>query len=351
MYRRRQRRHRIEFSFDSFLDVVANVIGIVVRLILVAWVGARSYSAAMQFAAETTPLEARPAPTAAEDPLSPELERIRRELLDARKRLLEQLGSLQLADRESQEARSRLSELEHQQAALTAEADRLGAALAGKGVRVRAALASAEELKKRGDEILKQIKALEKQPARKQVLRYHTPVSRVVHADEMYFECRRGRVTFIDLPAFMQEVRASLEDKVVTLRTQWHTTALTSAIGPFRLRYVVEREKSALDSLGGGPAAGGFRYGLTEWILEPLTDQRGETLDTALKETSDFRRMVDRLDPRITVVTFWVYADSFELFRRLRDHLYERDVEVAGRPLTEGAPIAASRHGTASRGQ
>ena len=34
---------RESFSFDSFLDVVANVVGIIIRLILVVWVGARSY--------------------------------------------------------------------------------------------------------------------------------------------------------------------------------------------------------------------------------------------------------------------------------------------------------------------
>ena len=45
MYRRRRRCEReIAFSFDSFLDLVANVVGIIIRLILVAWVGARTYT-------------------------------------------------------------------------------------------------------------------------------------------------------------------------------------------------------------------------------------------------------------------------------------------------------------------
>jgi len=90
---------------------------------------------------------------------------------------------------------------------------------------------------------------------------------------------------------------------------------------------------------------------MSEWTVEPLTPDRGEPLEKALQQNSEFRQHVDGLDPQITVVTFWVYADSFELFRRLRDHLYERDIEVAGRPLTDDAPIAASRNGTASRGQ
>ncbi|MEY4394009.1 MAG: hypothetical protein RL595_1258, partial [Planctomycetota bacterium] len=43
MRRRRKPSREIHFSFDSFLDVVANVVGIIIRLILVAWVGARTY--------------------------------------------------------------------------------------------------------------------------------------------------------------------------------------------------------------------------------------------------------------------------------------------------------------------
>jgi hypothetical protein len=45
MIRRRRTQREIPFSFDSFLDVVANVVGIILRLILVAWVGGRSYHA------------------------------------------------------------------------------------------------------------------------------------------------------------------------------------------------------------------------------------------------------------------------------------------------------------------
>jgi hypothetical protein len=279
------------------------------------------------------------------------VDRIRRELADARLRLLDRLGQLRLAEQESRQARVQLADLEQQQRALDAQGQRLGADLAGKGATIRQAAVTAAELKQRGDQVLKQIQALESQPAQRQVLRYHTPVSRAVHADEMFFECRRGRVTFIDLPAFMHEIHATLEDRVSTLKTQWQVSATTTAAGPFRLRYTVEREKNALEGVGGGPAGGSFRYGLSEWTLETITEVRGEPLDLALKEGSAFRRLVDRLDPRITVVTFWVYPDSFELFRRLRDHLYEREVEVAGRPLTDEAPIAASRQGTASRGQ
>ena len=60
---------------------------------------------------------------------------------------------------------------------------------------------------------------------------------------------------------------------------------------------------------------------------------------------------MDGLDPQYAAVTFWVYPDSFPMYRQLRDYLYERDLVVAGRPLPDGSQIASSRHGTVSRGQ
>ena len=114
--------------------------------------------------------------------------------------------------------------------------------------------------------------------------------------------------------------------------------------------YAVERERTALDAPE-VPTTSGFRYGLSDWIVEPIVPDRGETVEQALRPKSEFRQLVDNLDPRLTVVTFWVYPDSFETFRKLRDHLYDRGHDIAGRPLPAGAPIAASRYGTASRGQ
>ncbi len=42
MFRRRRplKNQEIHFSFDSFPDLVTNVVGIIIRLILVTWVGA-----------------------------------------------------------------------------------------------------------------------------------------------------------------------------------------------------------------------------------------------------------------------------------------------------------------------
>src|ERR1700730_9917221 len=106
MIRRRRRVREIPFSFDSFLDVVANVVGIIIRLILVVWVSARSYSS-LQTAQKSAVARPEPPPPAAElhDPLEQELARHRELLAQAQAKLLEQLRQLQLAQKSQDEVK------------------------------------------------------------------------------------------------------------------------------------------------------------------------------------------------------------------------------------------------------
>jgi hypothetical protein len=354
---RRRPRHvrEIPFSFDSFLDVVANVCGIIIRLILVVWVGARSYSSLHQFInqparkAETSG-EVRPE----EDPVHQEIARHRQELAQAQARLLEQLRQLQEAQEDQGQVASRLAALEEQQNGLERVRASLNRTAAEASKVHRTAALSLAELRQRQSKLMDEIKALEQAPPAGKVLRYLTPVSRPVHTDEFMFECKNGRVTYIDLVALQLEVRRDIETKGKMLRTRWQVSDVTEPVGAFRLRYTLERERGLVDALlpGSGPEANdNYRYGVSEYVAEPVAPARGEPAAAALAGGSEFRQVVDRLDPQLAVVTFWVYPDSFGLFRQLRDYLYERDLVVAGRPLPAEYPITCSRNGSLSRGQ
>jgi hypothetical protein len=355
MYRRRRpHREQIAFSFDCFLDLVTNLIGIIVRLILVAWVGARSYSATMKWVEETAAPEP-PAPQVSDDPLHAELERARRELDEARSRLLAKLGQVDDSKKRAEEAKALLARLNDQRRSAEAEANKVDDKQAQRDGQARQATLSLDELRKRGQRVLQEIKTLEAQPPKTQLLRYHAPLSRAVHDDQVRFECQNGRVAFFDMQAMIQEIQGELDERLKELRTRWSVTYNTTPIGAFRLRYTLMRRDTGSLGAGLGPMGapsptGGFRMDYL-FILEPLNPERGETLPAALAPNSEFRQLVDQLDPRITVVTFHVYPDSFGEFRRLRDYLYERGIEVAAHPQPLGVPIGFSPHGVVSRGQ
>src|SRR5204863_3231443 len=128
------------------------------------------------------------------------------------------------------------------------------------------------------------------------------------------FEVLRGRVAFIDLTAFIDEIRRGMDDKLQLLRRQWRVEDVTGSSGPFRLRYTVERDSG---NLGDDPPAGepdafaNFRAILSRWVVEPLVAERGEPVEAALAKGSAFRQVVDGADAHLTVATLWVYADSF----------------------------------------
>jgi hypothetical protein len=349
MIRRRRPRKGIEFSFDSFLDLVTNVVGIIIRLILVAWVGARSYHSLVPAAPDEPPALVEDA----EPPLSVEMCAHRKELNDAQERLLDQLRRLkEVRDREHEldDAAARLSTQCQQ---LEGKRDGLKQQTLAKQASRAQTILSLPELQKRSDKLLKEIAAIEKLPSLTQKLRYGTPVSRPVHAEEVMFECLRNKVTVIDIGGLLAEAKQGLEERGRELRTRWRVDDVAGPLGAFRLRYTIERHRSTADSIAGGgmPGDGAFSYALTGWTLEPIVAVRGETLQAALAKGSEFRRTADGLQPNQAVATFWVYPDSFAIYRVLRDYLHARNVEVAGRPLSFGSPIAGARNGSRSQGQ
>jgi hypothetical protein len=355
MIRRRRRVREIPFSFDSFLDIVANVVGVIIRLILVVWVGARSYSS-LQSVGKSAPAATEPVleSQAIVDPLHQDLEQHRRELAQVQRRFLEQLRQLQGFQQSHPPDEGALTALGVRRQRLEQEEAFLSNRAAARRSAAKVVALSSAELRERSRKLAEEMRALEQLPSLKKTLRYRTPISRPVQAEELLFECAQNKVTFVDIGALLGEVRQGIDEQGKLLRTQWQVEGLAGPVGAFRLHYTLERERGLLDAISNGavPEAGGsFRYGLSEWQIEPIAAVRGETAEEALVEGSEFRQVVDPIDPKQTAVTFWVYPDSFDLFRRLRDFLYERDVTVAGRPLPNGVPIASSRRGTASRGQ
>src|SRR5262245_19424543 len=256
MIRRRRHARETPFSLDSFLDLVTNIVGIIIRLILVAWVAGRAYTSLPEYLKKAPP----PPPELADakpedDPLAAEIARQRRELAESESRMLEQLRQLNLVRDEKKQAEQELTSLDSNRR----ELDRIRAALEdsqGKAAQgVRQVAMSLDELEERRKRLQTELKELDKQPAPGKLLRYRTPVSQTVHAGESHFECRAGRVSHVDLEAFIAQVKRGMQDKEMQLRSDWQVSDVTEPVGAFQLRYVVERRKGDIDSLypGGGP--------------------------------------------------------------------------------------------------
>src|SRR4051794_15133103 len=168
MSRRRRPRREIAFSFESFLDVVANVVGIIIRLILVAWIGAKSYKAVVDVPPPPPPPAALADPEPLPEPTDPRLDQIarRREELTreeqqalAKRRRDEQRihDEAEALRRQALELAEKREQLEQAQADLAVKAGERGKA-------AKAVLLSVEELQKRSEKLAAELKKVEQRP-------------------------------------------------------------------------------------------------------------------------------------------------------------------------------------------
>ena len=176
---------------------------------------------------------------------------------------------------------------------------------------------------------------------------YPTPLSHEVEGHEIHFQLRRGRLALIPLDRLLEDFKTDAQRKVSNLRDLPEMTETVGPEGGFRMRYTLERidtpPEEAIKTRHGGSYV---RLKLSTLI--PSSDDLGETLDEALRPDSRFHQVLGNPRTKDSTVTIWVYPDSFDAFRALRKELYRTGFPVAARPLSEGKPIAFSPEGSKS---
>lgn len=182
---------------------------------------------------------------------------------------------------------------------------------------------------------------------------YPTPIGRTVDNDEIHFHLRQGRVACVPIEKLVLMARDDARRKADKLVDHDDLPEFTETVGPesgFRFRYTVERY-DRVEQLPGGEAVRHTGLRITQWTVIPITGQLGEPVDEALAPNSAFRRALAGHPADKTTITLWVYPDSFDAFRLLRKELHQLGFGVAARPLPEGVTIAGSPKGTKSEAE
>jgi hypothetical protein len=313
---------------DSFLDVVTNIVGILIILVMV--VGGRVQQIIL----------APPQPTAATAALEREVDDLD-ETVASTESEIEQLQSQArtMATVAAYASDARL------QLATAVSAARVGLERqkqASDAARVAAAESSARR-RQLEDAIQKctlEADGLAHLPATTQeVLAYPTPIGRTVNGEELHFRLAGGRIAYIPLEELFELAKGR------TQRNSGSIAAMASrveTVGPeqgFTLDYVIEAK---IDQ-----ARGQVLIRSREWVVRPQSADVGETLEAALAPASRFRRTLSGAKPE-TTVTLWCYPDSFAAYRQLREELHRLGIPSAGRPMPDGAPIGGSTEGSKS---
>jgi hypothetical protein len=318
---------------DSFLDVVTNIVGILIILVMV--VGGRVQQIVLN------------APAAKSPEAQHSVERLEEEV-----ELLDQKIAIAESEVEELAAQGRTVATA---AALAGDARlHLATAVSAARVeidrrkqetdsaRVKAAEASArrKELEAEIERCTLEAEGLAHAPATtKEVLAYPTPVGRTVTGEEVHFRVAEGRIAFIPIEDLFELAKSQTRRHSGSIAEMASRIESVGPVQGFSLDYVIEAK---IDQ-----ARGQVLIRSREWVVRPVGTGGGETKEEALAARSRFRDVLGAVTPE-TTVTLWCYPDSFDTYRAVREELHRLRIPTACRPMPEGAPIGGSTEGSKS---
>jgi hypothetical protein len=322
---------------DSFLDVVANLVGILIILVMIMAAQAKrgilaSEAARHRGESVASPLEAdaKAAETAAvavESNIQELESRLKQQELEIALRQQER-DKYQLlvtvAERRLAEHRDTLSadkqaryDLEEQLAAARRELAKLDEA--------------ERSIQQPGPEVLEHLP---------------TPMARTVFGTEIQFRLQGGRLAYVPWDEMVERMNADAQNHFHKLRSDARVELSLPIINGFAARYILRRAEVELQTRL-GPAMQG-QIQLEKLYFVDAEPNLGQPVSQAFAPGSEFRSRVMTARPQSTTITIWVYPDGFDDFRQLKAELFKHGYLTAARPMPDGVPIGGSPDGVRS---
>jgi hypothetical protein len=198
--------------------------------------------------------------------------------------------------------------------------------------------------------LTKQLKTAQQPQTKIETIRHRlNPVSQEVSDKEVHFRLSRARLSIVPIAELLSETMRQIRRRSDSLMRFNRHTGRVGPIDGYAMNYAVERQSlSVLEKLRSGE--GYVRIEVTEATLEATDLLREMTVDEALRPGSEFSSQLHQVGPD-TSLTFWVYPDSFEAFRTIQSVMHDLGFAVAARPIPEGTPIGVSPRGSRSNAQ
>jgi hypothetical protein len=323
------------FGNDSFLDVVANIVGILIILVVVASMRIKHLPSLL-----SPELQSREKATAALADAQSSMAALEQDVLD----VSDEMQKVAIATAGRYQERAVLAQIvAHRQHDLEQQRSALGGASREQFDLEQALAMSQAKLA----QFAQEKQQLDTAPLPTiEIKTYPTPISQTVYGKEMHFQLKGGLIAPVPLDVLLEKFKRRVHEQIDRLRDERQFSDTVGPVDGFRLKYIVERVDLTPDSGHSGSYAQ-----LRQFTLIPMSDDLGEPIGEAMAAQSQFSTALAGLAPKRTTVTLWTYEDSFPMFREVRKYLHEMGFSVAGRPLAPGQPIAGSPHGSKSASQ
>ena len=323
--RRRHRQDDISVGEDSFLDTTANLVGILIILVVV--IGTKTKMDADEYSRQLS----APEPSASALQTASEANSIQQALvkqsiqlqeheLESRFRKLERDRLLQLVAMTRETVEERLEETDAEKRQEIDKRQEL------------------EGLESKLKDVAEQMGSAEEKERPKIILEHlPTPMAKTVFSREMHIELKEGNITVIPWDRLVSILK---EQVPLAARRNSSRSGLHETLGPVG-GFMMEYWMNAIP--------GGFE--LQRFELETVADAPTESLAKALSTGGRLQLELASRNPAETVITVWVYPDSFATFQQLKNALFQQGFLTAARPLPPGVRIGASPQGTRSSAQ
>jgi hypothetical protein len=178
-----------------------------------------------------------------------------------------------------------------------------------------------------------------------------TPIARTVDGEEIHVRLRHGQLAVVPVDALLDEVRRRGGDHLrSSLQRRDEAQDVFGPIDGFRMKLSIERFTTSLPgaTVLSSPQRSSM---LLQGVFLPTSDELGESVEQALLPASHFMQTLRGKRAASPTVTVWVYPDSYSELRTLKRALWEAGVPLAVRPLANGQPITFSTAGSKSAAQ
>lgn len=329
---------------DSFLDVLTNMVGIIILLVVVtalrasqATVRAAVESVQQEFAAEAV------APLARLDDAKRAVEVAETDLKSTLRQTVEVRDEATLRELERSELTAFIAAVDHElrerREALSSDQQH--------DYDLRRKLAEAqrtlEDLNREQVAILTQptegeVEAIENQP---------TPLARRSTGREVLLQLSAGHLAVIPRE-LVDETINDVNGNLWRLREQDHFVRTVGPVNGFRLRYLVGMVAVKVGvrpdpNVPGAAQIGGVaRPELIWYEIIPEKTPLGEPMAEALQPNSELRQVLQEHPADTAVVVIAVYPDSIRELHKLKRELYAAGYATAEVPCVAGLPIKGS---------
>lgn len=322
---------------DSFLDVITNIVGILILLVLVVGLkSARSVHDAPSAANTGNAVAHDQLCAAYNNALTAEIgvrEKIRQvgstqeevEFRDAERGWLTEAvakGEQEIADRRSKLSSDQQRDFDVRR-------------------KISAAQAQLDELSRQ------QIALMSQDPAAEKIECQPTAIAKAVTGKEVHLLLADDHVAIVPFDELLDQMKEDVTNNTWRLKNQDDMERTIGPIDGFRLKYFFEKEAVMRSSAAGTYMTGSISR-FSHCYFLPETTPIGEPAAESLKPNSELFQHLQKLRPEGTTVTIWTYPGNYDRLRHLKSAIRQLGFAIAVRPLPAGMPIGASRSGSSS---